>query len=262
MSHDYYDPENPTYHQSMVDMYQRCGEQYRFRYIEGIKIQPAAALTVGISVDTAVTHNLTQKIETKKDLPLPEVLDAYETDFNRRVDTTDWSGTESGREKDVGAALTKLHHEQAAPKISPKFVQWSFDLETGRGYRVGGTADVIETDNTVEDTKTSKRAYEQTAIDNKFQPAMYTWAYEQVLGQDNAIPRFRYRILIKPTKTMGPRLQVIQGPVTKLSQDWMFHTIDKVHSAIKAGVFIPAQPDSWVCSKQWCGYWNLCRGKK
>lgn len=260
MSHDFFDLEAPIYHQSSIDMFQRCGLQWKFRYVDGIKMKPAAALTVGSSVDAAVTHNLEQKINSHLDLPEREVVDAFETTWNKLKDETDFSASNEGTEKDIGVQLTRLHHKSAAPLINPKHVQWNFNIETGRGYRVGGTADIIGKDGIVEDTKTSKNAYDPDSVQNKFQPAMYSWAAGKE-GVGNA-DGFRYRVLIKPTKTMGVRLQTIESPVLKSAQDWMFNTIDKVHAAIKSGNFIPAQPDSWVCTKKWCGYWDICRGKK
>ena len=28
------------------------------------------------------------------------------------------------------------------------------------------------------------------------------------------------------------------------------------------GVFPPCAPDSWACTPEWCGYWQLCRGRR
>lgn len=255
-----FDIHKPSFHQSQVDTYLRCGLQFQFRYIDGLKIPPAAALTVGSAVDAAVTHNLKQKIDSNIDLPEQEVMDAYETDFNRRVELTDWAGTQSGAEKDVGAKLTRLHYREAMPQIDPKLVQWEFNIDTGRGYSVAGTADIIEKDGTIEDTKTSSKSYFPDSVSTKLQPSMYSWAY----GQSAGIPadRFRFRVLVKPQKIAKEKLQVVEGIVGKAQHDWLFKTIDHVHKAVQAGIAVPAISDSWICSKKWCGYWSICRGKK
>lgn len=260
MSHDHFELESPIYHQSQIDMFLRCGKQFEFRYIKGIKTPPAAVLTVGSSVDAAVTHNLEQKITTGHDLPVDEVLDACETTWNKLKNDTDFTDTSEGVEKDIAVRLTRLHHLQAAPFISPKEVQWEFDIETERGYRVGGTADIVDTGNTVEDTKTANKSYAATSIANKLQPALYTWARQKLSGKE--VPTFRYRVLVKPQIKASEKIQVLEAPVSKSAQEWFFKIVDLVHESIKKGNFLPAQPDSWVCSERFCGYWSICRGKK
>jgi len=260
VSNQFFDPEKPVIHVSHVDMYQRCPLQFKFRYLEGLKRPPGAALTLGSSVDAAVTHNLSQKIKTKIDLPLNEVLDAFETEWNKLKDDTDFNDSTEGTEKDIGVRLTKLHHLQAAPKINPKLVQWHFQLDSGRNYEVGGTTDLIEEDDSVEDTKTSRKAYDYDAIQNKLQPALYTWAYEKVFKR--LARRFRYRVLIKPQKIVSEKVQVLEEQVSTHQQEWFFKIADAVLASVKSGNFVPAPPDHWCCQPRFCGYYFQCRGKK
>lgn len=248
------------YHQSELHTFLKCGLQWFFRYVEGIKAPPKAALTVGSSVDAAVSRNLMDKIETGKDLPLDDVLDVYDTDFELRKADTEWGSDDPGKQKDMGAQLVKAHHIVIAPKIKPLTVQEKFVLETDRGFNLAGQIDITTEDGYVVDTKTSKARYQPDAVSRALQPAMYDLAYESIHGKK--AKGFRYDVLVKPTKTKGPDVQQVHGQVTAEDRDWLFMTIDSVDRAINAEIFLPAPEGSFYCSEKWCGYWDRCKGAK
>ena len=250
-------PPVPEYHQSQINMFLKCGLQYEFRYIQGIIVPPQAALTVGGAVDVGVTRNLVQKVKSRKDLPVSDVLDAFSTEFDARAPETDWEGEDRGEQKDLGARLVKAHHEYLAPKIQPATVQEKFVIETDAGYNLGGTIDLREESGIVADTKTSGKRYTEDAITGAIQPAIYDFAAEALDGKKP--PAFRYDVLLK-TKTGG--VQQVQAPVTQNDREHLFRAVDGMHRALKAGVFLPAAENTWVCSKQYCGYWHMCKGAK
>ncbi len=259
-----FDIRKPVLTQSMVTQYLHCGLQWEFRYIQGLKIPPKGVLTLGSAVDAGVTHNLAQKIETGIDLPEQEVLDAFETDFNRRSEFTDWTGTTKEAEKDVGVRLSRLHRKEAAPLIKPAAVQWGFRFDTGRGYGMAGTADIITEDGTVEDTKSSNKIYQQDAISQSLQGPIYVNALKKLgLPGQTASGAFRYRVLIKPTKTLPARLQTIERGISDREISFAEEATDRVHRAIQAGIALPADPKSYLCNETWCGYHSVCpKGRK
>lgn len=248
------------YSQSEVKTFLKCGKMWEFRYVLGIKTPPTAALTVGCSVDEAVSSNLHQKIFSGEDLPEEEVLDRFSDDFERRSDETEWQDSVPGQQKDIGARLVRLHHSRVAPSIEPESVQESFTIGTDAGYDLTGTMDLTEKDGTIADTKTSRTAYGPDAVTSSLQPAIYDFAYEA--ARRRRARKFRYDVLIKPSRTRAPRLQQVEGRVTAADRRWLFSTIDQVHRAIIAGVTLPAPEGSWYCSPKWCGYWNRCKGRK
>lgn len=251
------DLKRPKYHQSAIEMYLKCGLSYEYRYVEGIVMPPKAALTVGSSVDTAVTVNLVEKVKTAQDMPLEQVLDTYSTAFDLRAKETEWEDDEDpGKQKDIGAQLTKLHHEKIAPQIKPATVQEEFVIETDQGYDLGGTIDLTEQDDTVADTKTSKTKYAEDAASREIQPAIYDFAFEVLKGRP--AKGWRYDVLIKPTKTKPPEAQQVFSKVTQDDRNWLFRTIDQVHKGIQAGIALPAAKGAWWCSKDWCGYAKVC----
>jgi len=250
----------PKYNQSELKAYLKCGKLWEFRYLRGIKVPPSSALTLGSSVDAAVTANLVQKVETGADLDAEEVLDTFSDEFDRRKTETEWGEENPDRQKDLGVSLVALHHEEVAPRIDPESVQESFVIETDAGYDLHGTIDHVEKDGTVVDTKTSRIPYAPDAVSKSFQPTLYDFAYEATRGKP--AKAFRYDVLVKPTATKGARLQQVEAPVTKDDREWLFDAMNQVHKAIQAGVALPAPEGSWYCSPKWCGYWDRCKGKK
>jgi putative RecB family exonuclease len=248
--------ERRKYHQSEIQTFLKCPKQWEFRYVQGIKTPPKAALTVGSSVDAAVTYNLLEKLKTGVDLSTESVLDTYSTDFDTKAKETEWGEDDAGKQKDLGAALVKLHHLEAAPTINPATVQESFVIETDAGYDLGGTIDLTEKSGVIADTKTAKASYSEDSISRALQPALYDFAYEAL--HKKPAEGFRFDVLVK---TKVPKLQRIQAKVTPRDREWLFDTINNVHKAIGAGIATPAPDGAWWCSKDWCGYWSICKGR-
>jgi len=253
-------------HQSEVQAYLKCGLMWQYRYVDGLKMPPKAALTLGSAVDAAVTKNLQQKIESNLDMPTEAVLDAFSSDFDTRAKETEWDPDEdAGKEKDKGVQMVRAHHEHAAPKIQPETVQESFVIETDAGYDLGGTIDLVEKSGVIADTKTAKAAYAENAIERAMQPALYDFAYEALRGKP--AEGFRYDVLVKPTAKKPAEYKPVAGKVTAEDREFLFLTINNVHKAMEAGIAMPAPeaPGVWWCSRGWCGYAAICpkfKGRK
>lgn len=257
-----YPSSKPRYSQSELQLFLKCGKQWEFRYVRGLKLAPRGAMTLGSAIDRAVSANLVQKIRSRVDLGEREALEIYSDDFDRRAGETEWRDEEPGEQKDLGVALLKAHHEVVAPAIDPETVQERFLLETSAGYELAGVIDFTERGGVIGDTKTSRTAYDPGAARRALQPALYDLAYEALRGRPSA--GFRYDVLIKSGAGKSPARRV-QQVSAKLGQDdrhWFFETATHVHRAIRAGVAMPAPEGAWYCSPRWCGYWSRCKGRE
>lgn len=247
----------PEFHQSSINMFLKCPKQYEFRHIQGLVLPPKAALTLGGAVDTAVTKNLKQKIESKTDLAVDDVLDVFSSDFDKRAPDTNWDEDDAGKQKDLGVKMLKVYHSQAAPKIQPVTVQESFRLETDSGYALGGTMDVVDENDLIRDTKTSKSAYAEDAVSDSLQAAMYDFAFEAI--RKKKARGFTFDVV---TKTKEPKYVMCTGTVSAAQRERLFESVSIMHKQIQRGEFQYAPEGAWWCSKSWCGYWHLCKGKK
>ena len=247
----------PEYHQSSINMFLKCPRQYMFRHLQGLVLPPKAALTLGSALDSGVTKNYEQKITSKVDLKVDDVLDVYSSSFDLRAKETDWEGEDQGKQKDLGAKMLRVFQEKAAPKIQPISVQESFRIETDAGFCLGGTLDLIDENKIIRDTKTSKAEYSEDAVSDSLQATMYDFAYEAKNGVAPA--GFAFDVV---TKHKEPRYQQVSGKVTNGQRERMFEAINIMHSQINRGEFQFAPEGYWACSKSWCGYWDKCKGKK
>ncbi len=247
----------PEYHQSSIGQFLKCPKQYMYRHMMNLVLPPKAALTLGGSVDVGATANYKQKIETKKDLPLSDVLDIFSSEFDKRSIETDWDGEDSGKQKDLGSKMLKVFQESGAPHIQPVSVQEAFRIETSAGYAVGGTMDLIDNNKFIRDTKTSKANYAEDAVSDSLQATMYDFAYEAKNGEKPA--GFAFDVV---TKHKEPRYQEVKGQVSKTQTEIMFESINIMHSQIQRGEFNYAPEGAWWCSKDWCGYHSMCKGRK
>lgn len=251
-------------HQSEIKDFLKCGILYDFKHVQRIKTPPAAVATLGNSFDAGVTRNLIRKIESGKDLLLNEVLDAYSTDWDIRAPETDFDGEDPGTLKDTGIKMLKLHHENIAPTLDPATVQESFKIETDAGFDIGGTLDITTKDDVIIDNKTCSRArasdYTNEKVNHAFQPVMYDFAFEALRGRK--AKGFRFDMVLRPSKTLPPEIRQGFAPITDEARNQVFNSIVNVSKAIDAGIALPAAEGSWWCSKDWCGYWNRCKGKR
>lgn len=249
--------EEPEYHQSALGVYLKCQIQYYFRYILGLTRPPGAALTIGKAVDAGATHNFRQKTESRQDLPVSDVLDAFSTEFDREAPGTDWDGESAGTLKDESAALMKLHHKIVAPRIQPVTMKEQFNLETNNGFSIGGEMDVTDEKDLIRDTKTSGKKYDDDFVAHSIQAAVYDTAFEEKKGRK--AKGFVFDVM---KKTKVPDYQEVAGVVSEHQRQLVLGAFTNMHENLKTGRFMPAAEGAWWCSNGWCGYWDICKGKK
>lgn len=135
-------------HQSGVNMFNRCGMQFAFRYIQGLRRPPSAFMLCGSATDKAINYDLDTKILTGELSPLDVLTDiaAQSVEKDDRADSIKLDPDEEvkGRKqvladtKDRAVRLATMHHTQAAPKIQPWRTQRSFTVNLDKFLRVRG----------------------------------------------------------------------------------------------------------------------------
>lgn len=251
------DKKLPEYHQSSIAMFLKCPRQYMYRYLQNIVMPPKAALTLGKAFDHGVNANLIQKVESKKDAPLELLVDTFSDSFDKESANTIWEDEKPGDQKDLGVKMLGVYYKEAAPKIQPVTVQDAFRIETDLGYALGGTLDLTDDKKIIRDTKTSAKSYQEDAVSDSIQATMYDFAHEVKTGEKAS--GFAFDVV---TKTKVPKYQEIVGQVSNLQRERMFESINIMHNQINRGEFQYAPEGQWFCSKGWCGYWDLCKGRK
>lgn len=249
-------------HQSTLNMFLRCGEQGRRRYLEGEMIPPGIAAVRGTGVHTANDVNLSQKIVTKSDMPLDVLQDAARDTYVTIVRDKGIylpKSKESEKKRLLNQGLnetvraTKIYREDVAPNIHPIAVEQKFHVEIpGLALPLEGTMDFEEAPR-IGDLKTSSRAWNKNRPFQEIQPHFYSLAY---FVEKGTVPEWVYDVLITAKeKNDHQRL-----PLRSERKDFSA-LISKVllfEKMLTTGVFPPANPTAWWCSPDWCGYYNTC----
>ncbi len=125
------------------------------------------------------------------------------------------------------------------------------DLDTGEELELPlvGYFDLLEEDDTVVETKTAARAYDQLKILNHLQLTAYGYAY-RILHEREANLR-----LDVVTKTKQPRMQSVEVLRDKSDMVRFFHLVKSVTGAIHNRCFHPSH--GWQCSG--CEFTEPCR---
>jgi RecB family exonuclease len=245
---------------SQISMLLRCPRQYCYRYIEGIRVPPGAALLLGTSYHAALEHNFKQKVQTGEDLGVDVILDAYESAWTKKLanEEIDWQGESPSETKDMGARLVDVYMQNAAPFVMPVEVERKFSVHLPGldGYTLDGIIDLIDDKGVIIDHKTASKSKTQTDADNDLQP----YAYAAAQMEDPAIDEvpFQYQVAVKKKK---PDVQLVDTVRNRQQVGWYLQLCSDVVRQIKAAIF-PCNPCGWHCDPKWCGYYEMCKGGK
>lgn len=258
------EPKKPYFSPTQLEMYAKCGEQYRRRYIENEIIPPGIAAVAGRGVHGGIATNFRQKIETRVDLPVVDVVDAAVEQFKAELQGAYELTPEEqaqGRDNVIGAAtdtvasLAELHAREVAPEYQPVFVEQPVRLELPGPRDLYGIIDLADERKLVVDHKTAAKSKSQADVDNSVQLTVYAAFHKALTGELPAAVRLE--TLVKSKKQ--PKRQVLES--TRNSADFtaLANRINAVSAGVAAGVFQPAPTGAWWCGARWCGYWDTCK---
>lgn len=251
-------PQKHVYHQSEIADYLKCGIYHQYKFLEGRRAPLKSAATVGLACDGGINHALITKIEGEE-ASLEEIRDVTATVFDELTPETDWDEPEDLM-KDTAIRIVEVFMEQVAPTLSPAGVQVPFQVELEKPYDIGGTIDLIETTGRIHDLKTaSPGRVKSHQVNLSLQPAMYTFAASAVYGEP--FTEFQFNIITRKVGS-SPKYTPTLGTVTARDHEILFDTIDRVHHAIQSGVAVPAPEGSWICTRKWCPFWDICKGRR
>ncbi len=243
----------------LLELYAKCGEAYRRRYIEKHKIPPGIALIKGSSVHGAAALNYGQKIESKTDLPTKDIVDASVSAFDNihKADGILLSDEEEstghakvlGEAKDSTARMAQEFAENIAPTRQPVAVEITQRIIVPEAtHDLLGILDQEYADG-LGDLKTGKKKLSQEDIDKSIQFSFYALTFK-------ARHKFDPRIYID--QVMDGKTQQLETSRTREDYKALVARINTMLRGVAAGVFSPAPVGAWWCSARWCGYWQTC----
>lgn len=254
----------PYISNSQLEMFLRCGEQYRRRYICGERIPPGLALIRGSAIHTAAEVNHRQKMTTRRDMRKSDLVEIAASDFDARLskdgvvlsDDENDRGREVvvGEEKDVVVNLTDVYADMVAPSIMPAMVEERITMSLPSSPAdMLGIIDVATEGGRIIDLKSSKKKKTQRDADDSTQLTWYAMAYQARTG---APPTGIDMVALVNTKR--PEAQTLSTTRTRKDMEVLVARVNNFLGSRQAGSFSPAPVGSWWCSSKFCGYWNTC----
>lgn len=257
-------PDKPHVSASQLDTLTRCGQQYAYRYLDGLIIPPGVAATRGKGFHAAAEANGKQKIESHEDMKASDLKEVAAEAFDAQLNGEGiWLSPEEasignkmviGHAKDSMVEMADCYATDVAPAYQPTLVEAGFRIPLSGPRDFVGFIDLIDDAKHVIDLKTGKRAKSQADADNSLQLTAYAAGHRQLTGEDAASVGFE---TISQTKN-GPKRTTVLSNRTAEDFDPLAARVNAAVQVIESGNFLPASPDDWICSTKWCGYTSLC----
>ena len=267
-------PRKPYVSPTQLNSYFRCGEAYRRRYLEGERIPPGVAAHRGTGMHQGAKLNFRQKLETYRDLPPADIVDAAVAAFEAAVEKEGYLLTpdEAARgekavvaaAKDDTATFAEAYATLQAPLYQPVEVEQPVRIELPTAtHDLFGYVDLVATPppdsqldmpTSIVDFKTSTKSKPQSEADDSLQLTYYSAAYQVRHGRP--ADDVRLDVLVRRAKGVGRQLLVTKRDAGDYSA--FVARVNAMLAGVTAGIFTPALPGSWWCSAKFCGYWSTC----
>lgn len=236
---------------TQLDMWQKCPRQWKYRYVDGLKIPPGGALIEGSCYHKSLEANFTQKVTSFEDLPIDDCLDAFSTHWSKELsggEDIDWGDRRPEAIKNEGHSLVRTYIAVQAPSVQPIEVEEWYVSEVA-GIRFIMRIDLIDCIGVVIDHKTSGKMYTQNDVDKDMQASAAAFSLDRPMLFQNHVA----------VKTANPKIQVIKSVRTREDIEWWLDAASGIITQMKTGI-APPRTNGWWCSPKYCGFYERCRG--
>ena len=236
---------------SQVNAYQRCGIQYYFSYIEGIKTLPNDNMLRGTAIDTSANQHFSEKAINEVGISEDNFVDMAVAKHDEESDDVNFQENTKDESRDKTAKASKTYHNVHGQILKPKVgdnepTQVEIYEDIGDNLTLKGYVDLVTEDNVIVDTKVRK-ADKQIDVETNLQ----LQTYATILDSDKVG-------IASVTTAKEPKATYYGGISNKTTKTRAIQRIKSVSAAIDSNIFLPAQEGSWICSEKYCGYWNMC----
>jgi hypothetical protein len=235
---------------SQLDKWRSCPKQWEYRYVHKLREPSSGNLILGGVYHSTLEENFKQKLILGHDLDFDICADYFSTLWDKEVTkgwNTHWGNSTPGNLKDKGIELVGLYLDEVAPSVIPQFIEQSLTKDLN-GTKFVIRIDLIDMNNVVIDHKTSSKSYTQNAVDKDTQASATAFALGRPIAFQNHVA----------VKTKSPQIQVVRTYRTHADINWWYRMAVAIIEHMKTG-YAPPNDDSWLCSEEYCGFFDLCR---
>lgn len=264
---------------SSVELYLKCPEKWRRRYLETEFEPMGPPLLIGKAAGNAAARNWHQKKESYVDLPASEVTEIYHDEFDLAVEGAeapiDWRDQKKDDVRGAGARALAAYQGKVAPIVQPVSIEREFVLEFDevdwvfKGYfdleyvlseegraRIDAPAPNGDEPTIPGDLKMKAKMLSQDEADNDVQATSYLTA-----RRAEGLPYNRFEFHVATT-AKEPRAELVLTDRTDVQLDNFLRRTFQIAAEIgwrhENDHWQGAPPGSWWCSEKWCGFYNTC----
>lgn len=255
---------------SQLMTYIRCPEHWLFRYKLGLKNSPRKVLKHGFALHETFAYHFEQKKRDGKGVDSAEAKEFFADVFaNALQDYTeelevaqkDLTREYLAKEKrvdvkellDTGITGIDLFFKKLNPKIKPDLVEEAFSFPVQKGMELLGRIDLTDKDDVIHELKTTRKVPNAQDVRTDAQLALYQIGYHTIKKKYPKGISKDYLVLSKKE----PRLVQFKVARPFVDRGTVLQNIKNVMEAADRNIFYCLHPaESWVCSKEWCGYYT------
>lgn len=253
--------DRPHWSYSAISQYLRCPLQYFFQRVLGLPSRTTASgLALGSAVHAAIAE-YHRRLQRHEEVVVEGVVKKFRDAWGEREEKEEIAFKEGDNRTDCieqGVSLIEIYLKQPPPQgivavereiLAPLYNSHGEFLETP----LLAVTDLITAEDstlTVNEFKTSGRAYSESEVATSLQPTCYGHAVQQEFGEVAAI---EYTILVK-TKT--PKVQRLKTARTADDFGRLGDLVETIERAVHVGIFYPVETPL-NCST--CQYRRQCR---
>ena len=235
---------------SQLSLWDACPKQWEYAYVQKLRRPSSGNLILGSCYHETLEENFKKKLILGHDLDYDICADFFSTLWGKAVSNVwemNWGKSSPDALKDMGLDLIDKYLEEVAPAIIPQFVeQWLEKDLNGTKFVI--RIDLIDMNNVVIDHKTSAKSYTQAAVDKDMQASASAFALGRPIVFHNHVA----------VKTKTPQIQIVKTYRTHADINYWYQKASAILVHMKTG-YAPPREDSWMCSEQYCGFYDMCR---
>lgn len=250
---------------SQVNLFLKCGEQYKRRYVYKEESTKSSAAALGSSIHKAAEVLHTGLMDARN-LTEEEVLSVFSDYYDNNIEGVVFDAEEEetpGLMKDMGIKMTKAYrkgalgeiteYKRVKPIAAERIVETKLSVDEGEPIPFVAVID-LEEYSCISDVKTKSKAAGQIDADNSLQLSIYSHITKK--------PDVRLDQVVRPTKKNDAKYLRTQSHRDPTQIKHALEVVHEVAQDIALGRFRKTSPENWWCSEKWCPYWKDCRGKK
>ena len=250
---------------SQISMFNKCPQQYAYRYVEGFKSPPPWTMFSGRIGHNTLQYNNESKMETGEDVGFKTLTEYFHNSWEENEEEEErivYGDYKPDRAKTIALSPLQEYFAKGGHRYDiPLAVEKMFNIILADNIIVNGYLDVIfltpDDKTNIIDYKFSKKRPNIGMIFNSLQLSIYGLSQHAQTGEypDNLM--FDYLIHTKVPQYLSFPIQRDEKMYRRAYND-IVNTVDNIKHMYKAGTWY-RNCNGYHCSPISCGYWKKCK---